>query len=494
MSAPVSNSAAVRARAARIVAQVAIHGQSLDALFAGETSGSAQERGLLRTLCYDSIRWYVRLDALLQRLLARPGQTLDPELHALAIVGLCQLLYSDVPPHAAVAETVNATRVLRQPRAAGLINAILRRCQREGAKIAVALDADPATRTAHPRWLVDMLARDWPSVSGSAPGHPPVQLPVQPDVASILVANNQRPPFWLRVNRLRVSAADYGERLRAAGLEVIDSRDQGHTLLLARAVDVNELPGFRDGWVSVQDAAAQLAAPLLAPAPGDRILDACAAPGGKTCHLLELQPRVEELVAVDVSKERLTRVCDNLQRLGLAATVVAGDAAEPAGWWDGRAFDRILLDVPCSATGVIRRHPDIKLLRRAQDITALAERQRRLLQRAWSMLKPGGRLVYASCSVLRAETTEVVAAFLRANPEARDTTATDLKALGWSFTEGVPGDAVDSSVSRSLTGQPIAPGTGSIRRASTVDDGELADVTAGGLDGFYYAGLEKNEG
>lgn len=474
MSAPVSNSAAIRARAARIVAKVAIHGQSLDALLASESGGSAQERGLLRTLCYDSIRWYLRLDALLQRLLTRPGQALDPELRALAIVGLCQLLYSDVPPHAAVDETVNATRALRQPRAAGLINAVLRRCQREGAKIAATVDADLAARTAHPRWLVDMLARDWPG-----------------DVTSILAANNQRPPFWLRVNRLRVSAADYAERLRAADLEVIDSRDQGHTLLLARAVDVNELPGFRDGLVSVQDAAAQLAALLMAPAAGDRILDACAAPGGKTCHLLELQPRIEELVAVDVSKERLTRVHDNLRRLGLAATVMAGDAAEPASWWDGRAFDRILLDVPCSATGVIRRHPDIKLLRRAQDIAALAERQRQLLERAWSMLKPGGRLVYASCSVLRAETTDVVGAFLRSNADARDTTAADLRALGLSFPGAVVGGGVDSPVSGSLAGQPIAPGTGSIRRSDGLG---LAGERTGGLDGFYYAGLEKNKG
>lgn len=472
MGAPVSNSAAVRARAARIVAKVAIHGQSLDALFASESGGSAQERGLLRTLCYDSIRWYVRLDALLQRLLTRPGQPLDPELRALAIVGLCQLCYSDVPPHAAVAETVNATRVLRQPRAAGLINAILRRCQRDGAKLAAIIDTDMAIRTAHPRWLVDRLARDWPETAAPSPGHP--------DVGSILAANNQRPPFWLRVNRLRVSAADYGERLRAVGLEVIDSRDQGHTLLLARAVDVNELPGFRDGLVSVQDAAAQLAAPLLAPLPGDRILDACAAPGGKTCHLLELQPGIEELVAVDVSKERLARVRDNLQRLGLAATVVAGDAAEPAAWWDGRAFDKILLDVPCSATGVIRRHPDIKLLRRADDIAALAERQRQLLERAWSMLKPGGRLVYASCSVLRAETTEVVAAFLRSNPDARDTTAADLQALGLSFAGAGSGP-----------GQPIAPGTGSIGLPAGVDAAGEAVAGTGGLDGFYYAGLEK---
>lgn len=449
-----SNSAAVRARAARIVAQVATHGRSLDALLAAESGGTPQERGLLRSLCYDSIRWYLRLDALLKRLLARPNQPLTPELHALAIVGLCQLLYTEVPAHAAVDETVNATRLLQQPRAAGLINAILRRCQREGAKLAAAVDRDTATRTAHPRWLVDRLAADWPA-NAESPGY-----------EQILAANNERPPFWLRVNRLRCSGSEYRQRLQAAGLEVLDGRDDDHTLLLSRAVDVSDLPGFADGLVSVQDAAAQLAAPLLAPRAGDRVLDACAAPGGKTCHLLELQPGIEELVAVDVSKERLVRVQENLQRLGLKAKVVAGDAGESSSWWDGREFDRILLDVPCSATGVIRRHPDIKLLRRSEDIAALAERQRQLLDRAWSMLKPGGRLVYASCSVLRAETAAVVSAFLRGDGQARDVTADAVSALS--------GPGIDPS-GRKSAGYAIATGTA-------------------GMDGFYYACLEKIRG
>lgn len=424
-------------------------------MLAAESSGTPQERGLLRSLCYDSIRWYIRLDALLKRLLARPNQPLTPELHALAIVGLCQLLHTDVPAHAAVDETVNATRLLQQPRAAGLVNAILRRWQREGAKLAAGIDRDTALRTAHPRWLVDRLAADWPA---NAAG---------PNFEQILAANNQRPPFWLRVNRLRCSGAAYREQMQAKGLEVVDSSDDDHTLRLSRAVDVNELPGFAEGLVSVQDAAAQLAAPLLAPRAGERILDACAAPGGKTCHLLELQPNLQELVAVDVSKERLARVQENLQRLGLTATTIAGDAAEPSNWWDGREFDRILLDVPCSATGVIRRHPDIKLLRRSEDIGALAERQRQLLVRAWPMLKPGGRLVYASCSVLRAETTAVVAAFLRSTEQARDATADALSAFG------APG--IDVSDRKAAAGHAIATGTA-------------------GMDGFYYACLEKIRG
>ncbi|HEY6644545.1 16S rRNA (cytosine(967)-C(5))-methyltransferase RsmB [Povalibacter sp.] len=444
-----SGSAAIRARAARIVAQVAFHGRSLDAALTADNAGTPQERGLLRSLCYDSIRWYVRLDALLKRLLTRPNQVLEPELHALAIVGLTQLLYTDIPPHAAVDETVNAVRALRQPRAAGLINAILRRCQREGAKLAAQIDRDLAIRTAHPAWLVHALIEDW---ADRAP--------------DILAANNQKPPFWLRVNRRRIAGTEYRRLLEAAGHEIAASFFDDHALRLAQAVDVHGLPGFSDGQISVQDAAAQLAAFLLAPRAGDRVLDACAAPGGKTCHLLELQPQLAELIAVDVSKERLVRVTENLQRLQLQATVVAADAAEPAQWWDGKPFDRILLDVPCSATGVIRRHVDIKLLRRADDIPALVQRQRQLLVSAWSMLRPGGRLLYASCSVLRAETVDVLEEFLGSRPDARDVTREQLQAL--------PGD-VTAGMQLVGPGQSIVTGTA-------------------GMDGFYHACLEKQEG
>ena len=440
-----STSAAVRARAAQIVAQVATHGHSLDTLLANEARGTPQERGLLRALSYDSVRWYLRLDALLGRLLSRPKQPLTPDLHALAIVGLCQLLHTTIPVHAAVDETVNAARILKQPRAAPLLNAVLRRCQREGEKLLAMLDRDVAVRTAHPHWLVDMLAADW-----------------QDTVETILLANNQHPPFWLRVNRLRGTGADYRKRLEADGHRIAAAMFDDCALMLERAVDVGELPGFTEGLVSVQDAAAQLASHLLAPRPGDRTLDACAAPGGKTCHLLELQPDLRELVALDLSKDRLARVGENLRRLSLQAKVVVGDATEPEDWWDGRPFERILLDVPCSATGVIRRHPDIKLLRRPEDITALTERQRRILDRAWTMLAPGGRLLYASCSALKAENAAVVTAFLRGNPQARAVTREALAVMG-----------IDAPV-----GQP---------------DYAIAAGTAG-MDGFYYACLEKVKG
>lgn len=465
-----SPSATVRARAAQIVAQVATHGHSLDTLLAKETRGTPQERGLLRALCYDSVRWYLRLDALLGRLLSRPKQPLTPEMHALAIVGLCQLLYTTIPAHAAVDETVNAARVLKQPRAAPLLNAVLRRCQREAEHLLAELDRDPAIRTAHPAWLVDMLGEDWKAAT-----------------QSILRANNEHPPFWLRVNRLHGRGADYRDRLEAAGHRVVASLFDDYALQLERAIDVEELPGFAAGDISVQDPSAQLASHLLAPLPAERLLDACAAPGGKTCHLLELQPDLRELVAVDVSKDRLTRVHDNIQRLGLRAAggveVVVGDAGEPSGWWDGRKFERILLDVPCSATGVIRRHPDIKLLRRPEDIAALTVRQRRILARAWTLLAPGGRLVYASCSALRAENAAVVGDFLQANGlqgndrqgdgAARDITQLALAALGI----GAPPP--------SMGGPGYAIAAGSLIGTNGTQEG------TGGMDGFYYACLEK---
>lgn len=435
-----STSAAVRAEAARVVAAV-VQGRSLDAALAIHPGMSAQDRGLLRALVFDSVRWYLRLDAMLALLLSRPGQTMRPDIRALAIVGLCQLLYTDIPAHAAVHETVDATRLLGHHRAAGVINAVLRRCLRERASLAARVDRDLATRTAHPKWLVDQLAIDWPERH-----------------RQILDANNERPPFWIRVNRKKIAGSDYRRDLEARGWDVIASMFGDEALLLNRAVDVAELPGFSEGLVSIQDAAAGLAARLLESSPRDRVLDACAAPGGKTGHILELQPELGELIAVDVSAERLARVDDNLRRLELDARLVQADVAQVDAWWDGTPFERVLLDVPCSATGVIRRHPDIKLLRRPEDIEALALKQSELLRAGWSLVRPGGRLVYASCSALRAETTDVIGAFLRAFADARDVTEAAFGALGL---QSGPGP-----------GARIAAGSA-------------------GMDGFYYACLNK---
>lgn len=435
-----STPAEIRAQAALLLMQVADDGRSLDALLENR-SDAPQERGLLRSLSYGSVRWYYRLLEVLTLLSSQPPKELQPEVRALALVGLYQLLHTDIAAHAAVAETVEAARTLKLNRATGFLNAILRRCQRESEAITAAADASLAVRSAHPQWLVTQLQHDWPN-----------------DIDAILQANNQHPPFWLRVNTQRIARDAYREQLAAQGLSAEISVHAPEALLLPQAVDVQSLPGFSAGWVSIQDAAAQLAAHLMATQPGERILDACAAPGGKTCHMLELQPGLKEMVAIDVSAPRLRRVHGNLKRLGQEATLMTGDAADPDSWWNGRMFDRILLDVPCSATGVIRRHPDIKLLRRASDIVNLAARQSQLLDAIWPLLKPGGRLVYASCSALRAENEHNITEFLAQHSDARDVTAAAARQLGFSHDES--------------TGLAINAGQG-------------------GMDGFYYACLHK---
>ena len=451
MSTPApSTPAQIRAQAALLLMKVVDEGRSLDALLENR-SDAPQERGLLRSLSYGSVRWYWRLLAALTQLSSQPPKDLQPEVRALALVGLFQLLQTDIAAHAAVAETVEAARVLKLNRTTGFLNAILRRCQRESDSLSAIIDDDLAQRTAHPDWLVKQLQHDWPT-----------------RVETILQANNEHPPFWLRVNTKHISREAYRDLLTAQGLQSSISDYAPEALLLPQAVDVMLLPGFKEGWVAIQDAAAQLAAHLLAVEPGQRVLDACAAPGGKTCHILELQPQLKEMVALDVSAERMQRVRGNLKRLGLEATSIVGDASNPDRWWDGQLFERILLDVPCSATGVIRRHPDIKLLRRASDIHSLAGRQADMLSKAWTMLAPGGRLLYASCSALRAENAEVIAAFLNAQADARDITMEVIEQQG----------LIDA---RQL--EPDMPAEKQIGLA----------IPAGlnGMDGFYYACLQK---
>jgi 16S rRNA (cytosine967-C5)-methyltransferase len=422
------------------VSQVIDRGRSLDDLLAGDADeGSA--RGLKRSLCYGTLRWHFRLVEVLRRLCERPLEQMAPELRALLEVGLFQLSSGEVAPHAAVAETVGATRVLGHARASGFANAVLRRFQREQEAVLAEVDRDLAVRTAHPRWFVDMLRRDRPT-----------------SFESILDADNAHPPMWLRVNRTRTDPAAYAAELEAAGRRVTRHAYAPDALLIEPPTDVHSLPGFADGLVSVQDAAAQLAVDVLGPQPGERLLDACAAPGGKTCHLLERVGGNADVTALDVSEARLGRVRENLERLGLKARVMAGDIAGPQAWWDGRPFDRILLDVPCSATGVIRRHPDIKVLRRARDIPALAHRQAGMLAAAWGLLRPGGTLLYTSCSVLRAEDEGVIEGFLATAGDAADLTA--------GRTEGWPDRA--------------AAGPGRLVQSGEAD-----------MDGFYYACLGK---
>jgi 16S rRNA (cytosine967-C5)-methyltransferase len=390
------------------------------------------------------VRWFFELEACLDGLLDRPGARQDPEVRALLLVGLFQLLHGATPEHAAVSETVEAARALGRPRAAGLVNAVLRRFQRERDAILAGAYRSRSARHAHAEWMLDAFARDWPE-----------------HWESIAAAGNAEPPMWLRVNARRGSREGYRARLADAGLAAQPADFAPEALRLAEPVDVHALPGFADGDVSVQDAAAQLAPRLLAAAAGMRVLDACAAPGGKACHVAELEPALAELVALDADAARAARIESNLARLGLSARVVVGDAADPAGWWDGATYDRILLDVPCSGTGVIRRHPDIKLLRRAADVPRFAAQQAALLRSCWGLLAPGGRLVYASCSVLSAENAAVVQAFLSGEPSAVEVTESARLLL--------PG-----ALPWRLAGPGCALASG-----------------AADADGFYYACLEK---
>jgi 16S rRNA (cytosine967-C5)-methyltransferase len=390
------------------------------------------------------VRWYPELEACLVRLLDRPGAKQDAELRSLLLVGLYQLLHGATPEHAAVSETVEAARALGQPRAAGLVNAVLRRFQRERAEILAVAHGSPAAKYAHPAWMLEEFARDWPE-----------------RWESIAAAGNGEPPMWLRVNARRGTRDDYRARLADAGIAAEPCDFAPEALRLGEPVDVHALPGFADGDASVQDAAAQLAPRFLGAGPGMRVLDACAAPGGKACHIAELEPGLAELVALDIDAARATRIESNLARLGLPARVAVADAADPGAWWDGRPFQRILLDVPCSGSGVIRRHPDIKLLRRPADVARFAVQQSALLAACWNLLAPGGRLVYASCSVFSTENAGVVGAFLAAAQRAVDMT-----------------ESARLSLPGALPWQVAGPGCA------------LASGAAD-ADGFYYACLEK---
>ncbi|MFI8225949.1 16S rRNA (cytosine(967)-C(5))-methyltransferase RsmB [Pseudomonas sp. NPDC085632] len=396
-----------------------------------------RDRGFTQDLAFGTARWQPRLSALAEKLLQKPFKAADADVEALLLVGLYQLLYTRVPAHAAIGETVGCADKLKKPWAKGLLNAVLRNAQRESETIFAELERDPVVRTAHPRWLQKSLKAFWPE-----------------QWEAICAANNAHPPMILRVNRRHHSRDAYLDLLTEAGIAATPCVYSRDGIILEAAADVRSLPGFAEGWVSVQDEAAQLAADLLDLAPGQRVLDACCAPGGKTCHILEAESALAGVVAVDLEAKRLVRVKENLERLGLNAELIAADGRDTEKWWDGKPFQRILLDAPCSATGVIRRHPDIKLTRQPDDIVALAQLQGELLDAMWKTLEVGGILLYATCSTLPTENTEVIAAFLERTPGARE--------LDLATTAGIK--------------QP---------------HGRQLLAQQGGHDGFYYAKLIK---
>ncbi len=395
-----------------------------------------RDQAWVRNLCFGSLRWHGRLGAILREMLTKPLKKADKDIECLLRLGLYQLLYQRTPDHAAVNETVAATRQLKKAWAGALINGVLRRFLREKEEVLAKIDLLETARYSFPPWLTERLKTAWPD-----------------NWQDIMQASNQQAPMVLRVNQRQLSRAAYQHKLQSQALTAHELSAVPSALVMEQARPVSELPGFAEGEVAVQDSAAQLAALLLRCESGQRVLDACAAPGGKTCHLLECYDELA-LLALDSNQRRSLQIAENLQRLQLSAKIGVADAADTATWWDGHLFDRILLDAPCSATGVIRRHPDIKLLRKDRDIANLQQQQRALLSALWPVLQPGGLLLYVTCSVLPEENNQQVSDFLRATPDAEHQPIE----ADWGYKLSV--------------GRQILPGSQ-------------------GMDGFYYALLKK---
>jgi 16S rRNA (cytosine967-C5)-methyltransferase len=384
-----------RALAARVLTAVIHDGAMLDReLDAMRGAGlEPRDQAFVQECTYGVLRRYHALRHRLASLIERPLRKRDAVVEALLLSALYQLFDMNAPAHAVVDASANACRVLDKAWAAGLINATLRNALRHRDRYAPPTATDVEAYWNHPQWLVDAIAAAWPE-----------------DWRAVLTAAAAHPPFALRVNARRTTRDDYLTRLRDAGIGAAVAPFCAEGVVPDRPLPVTKLPGFDEGLVSVQDVAAQLAAPLLGVTAGERVLDACAAPGGKAMHLLETCAGPLDLTALDVDAQRLARVTQNAERLGLQCRIVCGDAAEPTGWWDGQPYDRILLDAPCSATGVIRRHPDIKLHRRPADLPQLVARQSAILDALWPLLRDGGKLLYATCSVLPAENDAILAA------------------------------------------------------------------------------------
>ncbi|MFZ9708395.1 MAG: 16S rRNA (cytosine(967)-C(5))-methyltransferase RsmB [Steroidobacteraceae bacterium] len=432
--------AATLAAAVVAVSAVAHEGYSVDvALQAAEERA---DRSAVRAIALGTLRWYLRLAPVVSQLVSRPGDQVAPHVRALLITAAHQIEYSRAAPEVSVHLAVDAARVLGLARAAGFVNAVLRRFVRERAGLFESAEGSLAVRHAHPQWLVDRLQQDWPARA-----------------SSVLAAANEHPPMVLRIDTRRVTREAYRQQLDAMGRASQPVTWLPDAIVLERSVPVATLPGFEAGLASVQDAGAQWAAWLLDLAPGQRVLDACAAPGGKSAHILQREPDVS-LLAIDNDAERLSRVAATFSRIGQRAELQRVDLLRADALASEAPFDRILLDAPCSSTGVIRRHPDIKLLRRSEDIANFARVQRALLHRCFERLAPGGRLVYATCSVLDEENETVVRSFLGEESRARR--------LDWPTDTPIPPDA-----QRLPIGTQLLPGD------------------AAGTDGFYYACLGR---
>ncbi|HEX3950769.1 MAG TPA: 16S rRNA (cytosine(967)-C(5))-methyltransferase RsmB [Steroidobacteraceae bacterium] len=437
------DAASARSLAAHAVARVLREGVTLDAalkdaLVAADPNLSSP----VRSLGYGAVRGYFRHEAILARLSSTKVRSLDFLVRALLSVALYELEDERTPEYAVVDAAVQTAKATDAARASGLINAVLRRYLRERAALDIEIARKPATRHSAPIWLADRFRADWPV-----------------RWTQLLAASDSHAPMWLRVNQRLATTAGYLEELRSAGIAARAEERVPHAIVLDAPCDVHALPGFAAGKVSVQDLGAQCVAFPLALAPHQRVLDACAAPGGKTALIAEREPALDRLIAVDIDPQRLIRVRENLSRGSLNAEIVAADAAQPLTWWDGKPFDRILLDAPCSGLGIIRRHPDIRLRKSPSDIDKLPDLQVKLLHAVWKLLAPGGRLVYVTCTVTRSENREVIGAFLSGSADARIVPVDQ-----WPGWPGL-GEADEF-------GRQIIPGEA-------------------GADGFYYAALTK---
>jgi 16S rRNA (cytosine967-C5)-methyltransferase len=422
--------------AAEIIVEVCDNGKSLSATLDERLPvvKNPADRGLIQALSFGVIRFYDRLEAILSQLARKPIK--DPHIHALALVGLFQLIYLRVKPHAAVSETVSAAG--QKTWARSLLNGVLRNFQRQQSALEAEADRTPASRYAHPNWLIEMIRNDWPE-----------------EADGILTANNEAPPLVLRVNSRKTQRSHYLSRLSEAGIEAEPLKATKDAIQLLKPIPISQIPGFEEGLVSVQDSAAQLAADFLKVEANERVLDLCAAPGGKTTHLLERYPTLGALTAMDISPERLEKIRENLVRCHLDCILLSGDAQESKPWWDGQPFQKILVDAPCSAIGVIRRHPDIKRLRLPSDLSELTKTQLNILEVAWTVLEKGGELLYATCSILKRENALLIKAFLEKHSDA----------------EEIP--LPDTLGRRQIHGLQILPGDQ-------------------GMDGFFYALIRKH--
>lgn len=426
----------LRSDAAKVLYEILENGKSgRECLPAAQDGHSEKDKAWLQEMVFGVLRQLPILQYWLRQLLDKPLKNKYKPVEHLIMLGFYQLAFSRVSTHAAVSETVAATKALNAIALKGLVNAILRNFIRQSH--AENPPDDPQIQSGLPKWLYKRLQVAYPEL-----------------LPQITASMQQRPPIWLRVNRLKITIDAFCQAMEEQGVDFTRSDLHENALILTKGLDITSLPGFDEGWFAVQDGAAQLAALYLDPQANERILDCCAAPGSKTCHIIEIQPNLAECVALDIDAKRLERVQQNLNRLGHQASIVVGDAVDIESWWDGIQYDRILLDAPCSATGVIRRHPDIKWLRKNTDIDVLVDLQAQILQQIWKTLKPGGTLLYATCSILPEENHLQISRFLAANQDATLY-------------------PINKSETNELAGRQILPGEQQ-------------------MDGFYYARLLKS--